>query len=224
MRAAFEKRFHFLVGPKSEVPNPKPSQELIDAEADKVVKAYQEVLGRFPHTEIAADCASRLSGFYQFQGEFDKAVELMKNTAEEFAGTKEGIRAIFEMAFFYLQARHDPAEATKWFSRIPKPTKPAGSPYDRDDVLYLSAQEGFAKCELALRQDLQARQRIDDLKQAYPQFKDEIERSYQFEVESCNGLRASAVRSDLHAAASVVIVLGRRQADARALPFPRKPW
>jgi len=181
MRADMEGR---LSGPPAE--RPQISQEEIEAETAKIEQAYQEVIDRYPHTEIAAYCALRLSGFYVFQGNVDKAVELVEQTAKEFSGTSVGNRAIFSAGMMHLQARHDPAEAIKWLSRVPKPEKHEGTPYGEDDKLYLSAQESLAKCELLLQQDGKAQDRITKLKNAYPQYAQELDRSYQFEVNSRN--------------------------------------
>jgi len=159
------------------------SQEEIEAESAKIEQAYQDVIERYPHTEIAAYCAGRLSGFYVFRGKVDKAVELMEKTAKEYAGTSAGNKAVFEMGLIHAQTKHDPAEAIKWFSRI---SKPDSDEYGMNDKLYLSAQQQIAKCELKLRQDSEAQDRTAKLKETYPQYAQELERSYQFEVDSRN--------------------------------------
>jgi hypothetical protein len=164
-----------------------PGQRPIDPEAAKVVRAYQEVIDQYPHTEIAAYCAFRLSGLYQFLRHFDKAAELTERVANEFAGTLEGKRAALEMGLIQADGLHDPAEAAKWFSRIPKPATPTGAD---DDTLFLSAQEGLVKCELALGKGAQAKERVDSLRQEFPKYADEISRFYQFEVDSRKGADA----------------------------------
>jgi tetratricopeptide (TPR) repeat protein len=184
-RAEFEKRYSPVFddqGNMKELPN----QKQMDVEAAKVAQAYQEVLDRYPHTEVAAYCAARLSGLYLFQGKLEKAVELMEQTAREFAGTTEEDKAVFVVGLIHEQARHDPAEAIKWFSRISKPEQHAGSSYGEEGKLYLSAQEQLAKCELALKQDAHAQKRTSALKEDFPQFKDELSGEYQFEVDSRN--------------------------------------
>jgi hypothetical protein len=185
---------------------PLPTSDAFEAQAAEVARAYQDVIDRYPHTEIAAYCALRLSGHYKFQQQHDKARELTEQTAIDFAGTSQGNKAVFSAGLFHLQTRHDPAEAIKWFCRIPKPAKPAGGPYDEDDKLYLSAQEHLVKCELALRQDAQAKQRIDDLKQAYPQYAGELSRSYQFEVDSRDSRPSPLERRNITVYAVVIAV------------------
>jgi hypothetical protein len=158
MRADLERR---LFGPpKQRLPI---SQEEIDMAVTKIEQAYQEVMERYPHTEIAAYCAMRLSGFYGSQGEIDKAEKLREQTIKRFSGTSVGNKAVFEMGLSHLQRKHDPAEAIKWFSRIPT-----------DDKLYLSAQQQLIKCELQLRQDDKAQDRAAKLKSSYPQYAQEV--------------------------------------------------
>ena len=178
MRADLEKR---LSGPPAS--RPKISQEGIDAEADKIEQTYQEVIDRYPRTEIAADCATSLCSFYLFRGKMDKAAELTERIAKEFADTKYGGEALLEMGLVYLQVKRDPAEAIKWFSRI---SNPAGAEYGTGGKFYLAAQQQLVKCELQLHQDAEAQDRVTKLKEAYPQFADELERSYKFEIKSRN--------------------------------------
>jgi len=159
---------------------PQISQEEIDAESAKIEQAYREVIERYPRTEIAAYCALRLSSYC---ASVDEAVEILERTAKEFAGTSEENKIIFELGLLHLQIKHEPAEAIKWFSRI---SKPDGDGYGMGDVLYLSAQQQLAKCELQLRQDADAQDRVTKLKESYSQYAQELERSYQFEVESRN--------------------------------------
>jgi HEAT repeat protein len=189
MRAEYEK---YLSGPPEErAKRPKRSQQQTDAEAAQVVQAYQEVVDRYPHTEIAAYCTMRLSGFYIFTGKLDKAVGLMEQMATEFAGTHEETRVVFELGLIHAQSRHDPAEAIKWLSRIPKPVKPAGAQYDEADKLYLSAQEQLTKCELQLLRDDEAKNRLEKLKQVYPQYAKEVDHFYQFEIQARKDANAS---------------------------------
>jgi len=173
-----------LSGPPAE--RPPISQEKIDTKSAEIVQAFLEVMDRYPHTEIAAYCATRLSGHYMFHGKMDKALELLEQTAKEYSGTHVENEVIFEIGLTHLQSRHDPAEAIKWLSRILKPVKSAGAEYGMDDVLYLSAQQQLIKCELQLRQDGESEDRVTKLKNTYPQYAEEIERSYQFEIEARN--------------------------------------
>lgn len=199
MRADLEE--YLSIPPEERAKKPKLSQAEIDAKAADVVKAYQDVIDRYPHTEIAAYCAMRLSGFYCFQGKHDKAVEIMSRLAEEFAGTPEEARAVFETGMIHAQSRHDPAEAIKWLSRVPKPDKHAGAPLGEDGILYLSAQEQLAKCELKLRRDGEAKSRIEKFKQTYPQYAKEVEGFYESEVRSRSDARP--VSQQNHASVSV---------------------
>jgi tetratricopeptide (TPR) repeat protein len=208
LRAELEKRMSAARSEQGGKKAPSPSAGQFDAEAAEVARAYQEVIDRYPHTEIAADCALRLSGLYQFLGKFDEAAELSAKTASEFAGTPEGLRAIFNTGLIHAQARHDPAEAAKWFARIPRPTKPAGAPYDFDDKLYLSAQEQLTKCELRLGDDRQAKQRMDELKQVFPEYGDDLDRFHQFEVVSRDSTATQWLTVSVETRAKLLIGLG----------------
>jgi hypothetical protein len=170
----------------------KPDQNQIDVETVGVVRAYQKIMRRYPHTEIAAASALSLSGFYQFLGQFDKAAANAEQATKEFAGTREGAKAAFNTGLIHASARHDPAEAIKWFARVSKPAKAAGASYDEEAKLYLSAQQQLLKCELLLGNDAKAKARADKLKQVFPQFAGELDRSYQFEVDSRNSLGESS--------------------------------
>ncbi|MCP4535914.1 MAG: hypothetical protein GY832_02110, partial [Chloroflexi bacterium] len=184
MRAKLEEQ---LSGPPQErAERLELSQGQVDAEVAEVVQAYQEVIDHYPHTEIAAYCAVRLSGFFVFMGKADEAAGLMQQTVREFAGTSEETRIIFELGLIHAQSRHDPAEAIEWLSRIPKPEETANGQYGEDHKLYLSAQEQLVKCELALEQDAGAKQRVDHLRKVFPQYAEDVERFHQFEVDSRN--------------------------------------
>ena len=168
---------------KTGKPGPSPVPGKFETRAAAVARAYQEVIERFPRTEIAAYCVLRLIGHYQYQGNLDLAA---KNACES-AGTREGVPAVLETGLLHLQGRHDPAEAAKWFARVLKPEKPAGAPYDIADKLYISAQQELIKCHLLLRQDRQAEDRVKKLVQAFPMFSSELEFSYKFVVEAYAG-------------------------------------
>jgi hypothetical protein len=177
MRADLEKRMSVARREaREETGERQPHLEQFDGEADLVANAYEEVMTRYPHTEVAAYCMLRLAGHYMYQYDLDAAEQLMKKTAREFRGTPEETDAIFSLGLFYLQSRHEPAKAMKWFVRIPKP---GDGPYDEASVRYLSAQQSMTKCELFLGRDAEAKKRTDDLKQVFPQYADEIERTYQ---------------------------------------------
>lgn len=193
MRAELEKRMPAAKGAKrmpaakgaaarKQGPSPTPGE--FEAEVAAVVRAYQEAIDRYPHTEIALDCAMGLSGLYQYQGKYNEAAELSGKTANEFAGTPEGLRATLNTGLIHAEARGDYAEARNWLLRIPKPDKPPGAPYDKEDNLYLAAQEQLTKCELRLGRDGQAETRSGELRQTFPQYSDQLERSFRFEVAS----------------------------------------
>lgn len=160
--------------------------EQIDAEATEVVRAYQEVLDGYPHTEIAAYCILRLAGFCLFMGDLKTAARLQEEAAEEYAGTPEESQICLEVGTFHLQGKHDPAEALKWFSRVGYPgKKPPGAllDYDESDKHYLAAQESMIRCELALHQDAQAKECCERLEKTYPQYEAEIRREYETAVQ-----------------------------------------
>lgn len=160
----------------------------LEAEAAEVARAYQEVIERYPRTDISAYCATRLAGFYQRLGQVDDAANVLEGVADEFAGTAEGHKATFETGLVHSQARQDPREAIQWFARVPEPA-------NRSDAealaLYLSAQQQLMKCELALGRDGQAKERLSEMKAAYPQFASELENFFQFEVTARNSQPAN---------------------------------
>ena len=178
MRAELEKKIPAAHGK----PDPKvsPSPDQLPAEAAQVVAAYQAVIDGYGHTEIAAYAAERLSGFYQYFGHFDRAAEILEQTASEFAGTKMGTDALLSTGLLHLQARHDPAEAMRWFERIGEPQ--AGE--DPPGTVYLAAQQQLIKCELELHRDEAAKARIEALKKFYPQHAVQLDRQFQFEIEA----------------------------------------
>jgi tetratricopeptide (TPR) repeat protein len=184
VRAELEKRMPAGKGPPARKQGPSPTPGEFDAEVAAVERAYQEVIDRYPHTEFAMDCAMGLCGLYQYQGKYDEAAELSAKTADEFAGTWEGRRAALNTGWIYANALGDYAQARTWFLRIPKPEKPPGAPYDREENLYLAAQEQLMACEVRLGRDSQAEKRSRELREAFPQYSDQLERSFRFEVAS----------------------------------------
>jgi len=149
------------------------------AEFDKVVSAYQEVLKKYPNTEIAAYTGLRLSGLYKYKRNLTKAVEVAKDVSERFAGTEYGTKALLSVGLNYLQSQHNPKEAIKWFRKVPRPTDGVVSPeeYNEAQALYLSAQQQIAKCELALGRSAHADRRYERLAERYPRYKEEIQRT-----------------------------------------------
>ncbi|MHC4398963.1 MAG: M56 family metallopeptidase [Planctomycetota bacterium] len=217
MRADLEKRMSAARREWRKAGNrsPLPTSDRFEAQAAEVVRAYQEVINRYPHTEIAAGCALRLAGSYQYQGKFDEAAQVSAKAATEFAGTPEGVKAVFSTGLIHLQARHDPAEASKWFARVTRPAKPAGAPYDEADKFYLSAQEQLIKCELMLGLDSQAEERMKKLKQVFPQYAGEVDRFYQAQLAS----RASSVRRSPESTKDAVPTPRKRATDADVQAF-----
>jgi tetratricopeptide (TPR) repeat protein len=175
--------------------------------AGDVIRAYQAVIERYPHTDVAADCATALIGVYQFVGDFDEATKLAEQTANEFAGTRLGGRTAFNAGLVHASARSDPAEAIKWFSRVPKPIKRLGGlDYDEDDKYYYAAQQQLIKCEVQLREDEAAKARAARLKESMPQYTDQIDRELVVEVASRDGISPESVQWDKGSS------LGRRAA------------
>ncbi len=173
---------------KAEGKPPSPEVVEIESKATDVAKAYQEVIDTYPQTEIAAYCAMRLSGLHGVLGDHDKAIELLKQTAEEFAGTEQADKLAFEIGLMYAQAKHDHEKASVWFARVPMPTN-AGNP--REIKYYLSAQQQLVKCELNLNLDQQANERVDAFKTAFPKLAAEMDRFHTFEVQARNSQPAT---------------------------------
>jgi tetratricopeptide (TPR) repeat protein len=160
----------------------------------EVVRAYRNVIDRYPHTEIAAYCATRLAGLYQHRGEYELAAELLEKTAAEFAGTREGVSLAFESGLVHAQALDDPEEAGNWFASVPSPANGVDPAPEDARRLYLTAQEQLVKGDLKLGHAERARSRIDQLKKDLPQYAHELDRFLQFELGS-NGLPFDAAQS-----------------------------
>jgi len=224
MRAELEKRMPAAKGPAARKQGPSPTPGEFEAEVAGVERAYQEVIDGYPHTERAAYCALRLSGFYQYQGKYDEGLELSAKTADEFAGSREGLEAAFSTGLMHAQTWGDYTQARNWFLRIPKPDNPPGAPYDKEDNLYLAAQEQLMKCELRLGRDTQAERRSLELRQTFPQFGDQLERSFRFELASrdLNAKRPFTV--SLETLAKLLIGMGAILIVSGLLLFPTKRY
>jgi tetratricopeptide (TPR) repeat protein len=157
------------------------------AEVPEVIAAYQDVIDRFPRTEIAAYCVMRLAGLLQQVGRFDDAAALLAKSYADYAGTTEGPKLAMEAGLVQAQARNDLGEAMNSFALVPKPTNRSNARDDESAILYLSAQEQLLKCELQLRRDEQAKQRFEAFIREFPQFAEEISRFYRFQLDSRDG-------------------------------------
>jgi hypothetical protein len=137
-RAAHEK--HFQSGPKYPKNDPK-----ADAEFASVVEAYKDASKSFPATEIDLYCRLRLSGAYQYRGEFDKALDEARGASELFAGTAKAMEADMSVGLIYLQVLHQPREARAWFERV------QGAPVLEDKEAQAkwraAAADALARCE-----------------------------------------------------------------------------
>jgi len=175
-------------------------------QADEVIRAYQQVIARYPHTEIAAGCAVRLAGFYQQLRRFDEAAQLLATSALEYQGTYQGTRISFNAGLIHAQARDDQLEAMQWFARIPKPSDPSDPNYQDALKLHLSAQEQLAKCELKLGQVQQAERRITDLKRIHPEHSDEVDRFHQFQTTAAATTPAHQSPASRRSTVSVLMI------------------
>lgn len=159
-------------------------KEISESQVTEITSAYKQVIDEFPHTDVAAYCATRLSGFYQRLGRFDQATQLLEQTAQDFDGTYEGIKARFNAGLVHAQARHDPAEAKGHFTQVLQPTNPADAHYDDAMTLFLSAQEQILKCELQLGREAQAREHLTDLKKTLPEMQGELDSFFETEAQA----------------------------------------
>ena len=153
-------------------------------ERERIVSARKEIMEKYRGTDVAAYCALRLTGFYKYCRELDKAVDQAKEVAREFAGTPYEVKAHFSLGATYLQSLRDPREAAKWFARIPRPgTAETIDPahYDEAAKMYLSAQKQIAKCELEMGKPDRAARRYERLEGMFPQFKEELAQAHEFE-------------------------------------------
>ena len=195
LRAAYERPRQ---GPKG--------AEKDEGEFAKVVVAYADAIEKYSGTDIAAYCQVRLAGFYQFGKEYDKAAKVLSDLAQRYAGTEHANTACFECGLHYLQARHDPASALPWFEKVSAPAT-AGEDgavpekqYSEADVVYLSAQQTAANCEVRLGRPADAARRIEALGKRYPQYKKSIDGSLRFAVRSAlSSHTLKAIKSVLEA-------------------------
>ena len=116
-----------------------------DADFAAVVAAYRRAIDQFPGTELECYCRLRLAGAYQYHGQFDTALDESKRAAERFAGTRPELEATQAVALTYLQALHEPAQATVWFQKL---QAAAGAVKDDPERLkwQVAAAEGLARC------------------------------------------------------------------------------
>src|SRR6516162_5066394 len=68
LRADFQKRVPPFSRRKPGDTAPAVQAEEVTKEIGEVAQAYQAAINKYPHTEIAAYCAMRLSGTYQYEG------------------------------------------------------------------------------------------------------------------------------------------------------------
>jgi hypothetical protein len=115
------------------------------AEFEKVIAAFKQAIERYPGTEIEHYCRLRLAGAYQVHGQFDKTLDEAKKDAERFAGTRLGAEATQTVALTYLQALHDPAQATVWFQKLQAEANRL--PEEQELAKWqAAATEGLARC------------------------------------------------------------------------------
>lgn len=147
--------------------------KLFAPDINEVVRGYRDIIERFPRTEVACYAAQRLAGFLQFQGKFDDAVELLEETADDYAGTPEEANLAFAIGLMEAQGREDQVAAIGRLSRVPRGQK-----------LFYSAQQQIVKATLKLGLDDQARTRLKALKEHFPQHAAEFDKFYEFEQQS----------------------------------------
>jgi len=179
-RAAYEQRHRTPV-----------SRSAAEAKAfQEAVTAYEAAINDYPGTEIAFYCRQRLGGLYGYRGELDNQLALLKATAAKFAGTPLGPKACVSLGLHYLQGRHDPAAAIPWLERVYFPgggradRAVPGDKYNEGHVLFLSAQQTMAKCEIRLGRPAKAAVRYAALIRRYPQYEESLSRAHEFEMRS----------------------------------------
>jgi hypothetical protein len=158
--------YQAIVGPGrhdgQEIADPKRSKSF-----ENVVQAYTVVISQYAGTEIAATCAVRLAGFHTYGQDYETSMAVLKNAAALYAGTPVENALHFSLGLTYLQGKHDPEEATKWFKLIPRPTSGRARTSEfssQHEKLYFSAQQQIAKCDALLNRVAYAQQRYERLK------------------------------------------------------------
>jgi len=156
---------------------------------ERVVSAFEDIVKKYEGTEIAAYAQLRLCEPYKYRGDARRAINQAKLTAKTFAGTRYEAKAYMTTGNIYLQHLHDPAKAVAWFERIPKPATDSNdgvvrpSEYNEAHVLYLSAQQQMAKCEIKLGKATDAIERYEQLSGHYPQFKAHLDDALRTELD-----------------------------------------
>jgi len=122
MRADFESQYRSGASGGSESQRAGSRSPQVTSDAGNVVAAYTDVIDGYSGTEIAAYAGARLSGFFKYLGDVDKAVEQAEGAARQYAGTTYEAKAHFELGVLYLQNKKDSEEGAKWLMKIPMPT------------------------------------------------------------------------------------------------------
>ena len=118
MRAAFESRFssHSLDPDRKGVDSDEAKEE-----AKHVIAAFQAELDH-PDAKVVVYTTLRLAGFYNYLGQQDKAMEVMKELASVYENTPHEPRIAFSIGLQYAQGnKKDPDAAIEWFRKVPMP-------------------------------------------------------------------------------------------------------
>lgn len=168
-----------------------PVETSAEEEADfrESVAGLEAIIGKYPGTDIAARAQQTLAGCYGHRGDTGKELELLKDSARRYSGTKYEGGAYQSIGLHYLQGEQDAEAALPWFEKVPLPggaaehsVGPEGRMSESHGV-YIPSQELAAKCEIELGRVEDARKRCEALAARYPMYRSSIMDDYKFAVQ-----------------------------------------
>jgi tetratricopeptide (TPR) repeat protein len=148
----------------------------------EVVDAYKVVILKYVGTEIGAKAVIRLGGLYNYRRDYDGAIAVVTQAAKQYAGTPVENDFFSSLGLMNLQGVKEPAEASKWFKMIPKPSggdSIESSSYNEAEKDYLAAQQSLIRCELKLNKYAHAKRRCKRLMGRYPMYESQIARQFK---------------------------------------------
>ena len=176
---------HLMKDPNWLKVKPRPQQEINDF--NEVILDYQNIVKKYEGTEIAAYCRHKISAAYQFQGQYDEAINQAQIGSEMFAGTTYETRFYHTIGLIYLQGLHEPENAMGWFHKIPNPGSSGESfvrgQYNQAVSSYISAQQSIIRCQVELGRIKAAVRRVDIISQQFPEHKENVDREFRMQLD-----------------------------------------
>ena len=191
-------------------PAPVDRTDAEEADFAKVLLTYETIIKKYENSEIEAGARRYLFLVYQHRGDDRRAIEQIETIARRFAGTHYVVDAYRTAGIHYLQNRHDPAAAIRWFEKVPLPEvrhpdtikrgkkdgrwtvedearwrndrNKAMDAYSEARALHVGILQSLAKCDVQLGNPDAAAGRYDKLMKLFPEKRASLERSLREEV------------------------------------------